>query len=478
MKKKLLVCLMVVAMIFGALALSSCSIGEVVDKIDSVRNDIESIGENLPWKNSEIDEPLSNSEKETYESTTHSHYFERIPSERCLKTPASCTQKAEYYYSCGCGELDYNTFEYGDYEHQEVIDKAVNPTCTKTGLTEGKHCSECNKILTAQTEVPALGHNFVNGTCSRCNVKSNLNYTKDGNYIYFGSYPQTLITDNLILSHLNTMAGTLPTSTNNYAWTDYKYYQNGSIQKYMWYIDKEYNNVKYRGIYFTSYRPYNCNAKSSPDSSYIYDHNFNLRSVYWFKYEPIKWRILSEENGQAFLMSDIAIDAQQYYHSASETRTVDGRIIYPNNYAESEIRKWLNETFYNTAFSDLQKNIVITTSVDNSTKSTGSNDNRYACENTNDKVFLLSINEITDSKYVLNSLTARRLESSDYAKSQGCRQETSGSNKGNCLWWLRSPSNGYSSDARYVKFEGDHVGYSLNVSYTSSGVVPALRIIL
>ena len=42
--------------------------------------------------------------------------------------------------------------------HTEVVDKAVEPTCTETGLTEGKHCSVCNKVLVKQTIVPAKGH--------------------------------------------------------------------------------------------------------------------------------------------------------------------------------------------------------------------------------------------------------------------------------------------------------------------------------
>jgi len=41
-----------------------------------------------------------------------------------------------------------------------VIDAAVPATCTETGLTEGKHCSVCAKVLVAQTVTPALGHSY------------------------------------------------------------------------------------------------------------------------------------------------------------------------------------------------------------------------------------------------------------------------------------------------------------------------------
>ena len=43
-------------------------------------------------------------------------------------------------------------------EHYAVILDAVAPTCTGTGLTEGKHCSVCGEVLTSQEVVPALGH--------------------------------------------------------------------------------------------------------------------------------------------------------------------------------------------------------------------------------------------------------------------------------------------------------------------------------
>ncbi len=42
--------------------------------------------------------------------------------------------------------------------HKSVTDKAIAPTCTKDGLTEGAHCSVCNKVLIKQEVVKATGH--------------------------------------------------------------------------------------------------------------------------------------------------------------------------------------------------------------------------------------------------------------------------------------------------------------------------------
>ncbi|MBO4413889.1 MAG: hypothetical protein J5830_04210 [Clostridia bacterium] len=47
----------------------------------------------------------------------------------------------------------------GDCKHEDVVvDPAVAPTCTETGLTEGRHCAKCGAVIAAQETVPAAGH--------------------------------------------------------------------------------------------------------------------------------------------------------------------------------------------------------------------------------------------------------------------------------------------------------------------------------
>lgn len=56
--------------------------------------------------------------------------------------------------------------------HTEVVDPAVAPTCTKSGLTVGKHCSVCNEVLEERTTMNAIGHDYaaakvVKPTCTK-----------------------------------------------------------------------------------------------------------------------------------------------------------------------------------------------------------------------------------------------------------------------------------------------------------------------
>ena len=96
---------------------------------------------------------------------------------------ATCAEEGEEQGTCSaCGNTETRAIP--KIAHTEVVDSRVEPTCTETGLTEGKHCSACNEVLVGQKEIPALGHDMAKTeaveptywdagnnayyTCSRC----------------------------------------------------------------------------------------------------------------------------------------------------------------------------------------------------------------------------------------------------------------------------------------------------------------------
>lgn len=299
-----------------------------------------------------------------------------------------------------------------------------------------------------------------------------LPYTREGNKIYFGTYPQSKVTDNSLINELNALSGTKPTSTNKYKWTDYNYYINSSVTSYMFYQDIDYDDdgaFDYRGVYFTSYRPYYYSYSSSTSNSCQDDNGYSTNTIYWFSYDPIEWNILNESNGKALIIANLILDSQEYCpNDTSSTFSHNGGTGYANNYELSMIRKFLNDNFYNTAFNDLEKVLIETTTVDNSVSSTVSSSNMYACNNTQDKLFLLSYQEAT-TYYSSNS--SRIAYGTDYSKVQGLW--VSSSNQAS-YWWLRSPDG----DIAYCACYFDNGGgiCSRNVDRTDGGVRPACYI--
>ena len=53
-------------------------------------------------------------------------------------------------------------------EHITATDPYKAPTCTDTGLTEGKHCIVCEKIIEEQKIIPKTGHQYTDGICQSC----------------------------------------------------------------------------------------------------------------------------------------------------------------------------------------------------------------------------------------------------------------------------------------------------------------------
>ncbi len=100
-----------------------------------------------------------------------------------LNTPKVAT--ADYELAAGTYYIritDYwaNSDPSGFYEiswsrickHETVTDAAVAATCTKTGLTEGSHCSKCGEVFTKQNVVAALGHTWSEWTTTKAATTS------------------------------------------------------------------------------------------------------------------------------------------------------------------------------------------------------------------------------------------------------------------------------------------------------------------
>ena len=302
--------------------------------------------------------------------------------------------------------------------------------------------------------------------------------TEEIKTICFGAYPQSQVTDTELISALTDKAGDLPTAEDAQAFTSYGYYENGVASDYMWYIDVDADEERYRGVYFTSYRPSPCGVESWADNTAQDENGYEKGALYWFKYEPIQWHILSRTGETALLFADLILDSQQF--DFAENGDCD------NNYAASTIRAWLNDTFYQTAFSLEEQAKILTTTVENGAETTGDSGNtKYACENTEDKVFLLSYEQITDvalgfeETYYTEPNATRQKKSSDYAKAQGVDTATDEDCAGSGCWWLRSPAPAqYSAlQARGVYYRGAGNDITI-VSWCNYGVVPAVVIAL
>ncbi len=318
-----------------------------------------------------------------------------------------------------------------------------------------------------------------------------------GNFVQFGGYYQSKVTDETLIATLTAKTGELPSDADDKSWTSYKYWSRPGEDflpkneiDFMWYQDITEGADKYRAVYYEYYRTYHGffdNSDSSmldPTKDYSQtmqdDNGYKKKIVYFFKYEPLLWEIITvKADGTAMMFTKKAIDAQLFHHTAEDTNGIKA-----NNYEHSDIRAWLNVELYNTVFSETEKAIIQTTTVDNSAASAARKPDQYgnpidmtpfACNNTQDKVFLLSAAELADKTLFPEEGGAEtRKKRTDYAMMQGL--ETTYSSYAPCL--TRSPleSSGYTQ--RWTWGTPDQRIYAnYFITYAkSSGIAPTINV--
>lgn len=287
-----------------------------------------------------------------------------------------------------------------------------------------------------------------------------------GDVITFGSYPQSKVTDQTIIDALNQKAS---------GWTSYNYYSNKIQGDWMQYCDVLYNGERYRGVNFTEYRPYLNTIPSSAGNSEQDNRGYYTGITYWFKFDPIKWKVLDPEKGLIF--SNLILDSQTWNDTVyTKDGTAYNDLTYTklaNDYSASSIRNWLNNTFINTAFTATEKKYISITEISN--KAYSSSYSQFDVEPTKDYAFLLSYDDIFNRAYGFTDGESRRARGSDYANCQGLWAQSTGYS----TWWLRSAGQSSNYPIAINDVAGIHTtpyAGTIDVRTTEYGIKPALTI--
>ena len=174
--------------------------------------------------------------------------------------------------------------------------------------------------------------------------------------------------------------------------------------------------------------------------------------------EDIEWIVLGKEEGNALLISKYAIECEQF-----------NKEYIGVTWEDCTLRAWLNNDFYNKAFSaDEKQSIVfskVTAEMNPSYSTNPGND-------TDDYVFLLNISEV--NKYFKDD-TSRMCAPTDYAVKNGAFTDSDNKVDGRASswWWLRSPGN-RSNFAAGVSRDGSVRNYGGYVGDCSDCVRPCV----
>nr|MCR4714558.1 formylglycine-generating enzyme family protein [Treponemataceae bacterium] len=267
-------------------------------------------------------------------------------------------------------------------------------------------------------------------------------------YILFGDYPQTVIASGVTVDEdISKQMGA------------FTYYFGSDGAWYVKLAEKAYE---------TGYTYSDGTAVARGGTSYKY-----------FKVEPIKWRVLTTNyngTGNKLLVAENLLINHRYAASS-------------NNYANSEIRSYINNEFYNAAFTSAMQNRIATTIVVNDAASSNTDENpnqwnnganNYASNTpTSDKIFLLSETEATTTAYGFGAYdavdTARVRNPTDFALASGAYTNQFNNENDGGWWWLRSPYYEYSDYAHRVHYDCV-ASWSSRVDDGYRGIVPALCI--
>ena len=140
--------------------------------------------------------------------------------------------------------------------------------------------------------------------------------------------------------------------------------------------------------------------------------------------KPIRWRVLSVEGDDAFLMADQAIESRPFDEEGSAV-----------TWEKCSLRKWLNEDFIKEAFTEEEQAAIMETTVVNKDNEEY---NTEAGADTQDKIYLLSIDEAADTQYGFEESDKAAFHRTSPAREVAQTMYSSEAYNA-FFWWLRSP---------------------------------------
>lgn len=174
----------------------------------------------------------------------------------------------------------------------------------------------------------------------------------------------------------------------------------------------------------------------------------------------IKWTVLEVKDGKAFLISVHGLHMKAYNDKKKNV-----------TWAKCTLRKWLNDTFLNKAFSTEEQEMILVTKVDNSKSQGYSKWKTDGGKDTKDRIYLLSVKEAKEYfKVRLNdkeNYQARIRPTSYAAKRTGAfKSKRYFTEDGDAAtwWWLRSPGDAQDK-AAFVDSSGELLSNVVNFGH-------------
>ncbi len=211
----------------------------------------------------------------------------------------------------------------------------------------------------------------------------------------------------------------------------------------------------------------------------------DLQGWHYFLKEPVRWRVLSVEDGEALLLADRLVDCRRFHEEEEGV-----------SWETSTIRSWLNgygpqendaqmdfagESFYDQAFDENEKEAILSTTCvtpDNQDYGT------YSGPDTEDHVFLLSNEEVyadpVSGDYGFYpgrgfDDPSKRFTSTMYAKCRGSWWSPVEDYRGNSFWFMRT-SGSSPFNVTYICDFGFVYSRGTTVTCDDAGILPAIRV--